>query len=171
MKNSTKVKLQKALIVAGSLLGIGGAVLAAYTAGHDKGREEGYRDGYTNGLGENGDQHKFNEGVTAGAVAHHCFLYDPATYNDYAKVVSDRIAVSHSALSHDVLPEKVRDKYREKFGPDMKVRVIVVGKPPKYDECLHADAVEKIEKPEPVEVAEEPEDIPTAANELGEEVG
>lgn len=99
MKDSTKIKLQKALIVLAGVGAVGGAVALAYMEGKDNGHELGYREGFEDGKGSDGDKHSYNQGVIDTLTAHKNFIYDPWTYDKCKYYISSNVYAGETEYS------------------------------------------------------------------------
>ena len=174
MKDSTKIKLQKALIALGVVGGIGAAVAVAYFEGRDTGHEEGYREGFEDGKGKAGSDNKFHDGVMKSCKAHYRFIYDPFTYSDAANYVADSLQVSKKDYTY-LINDESRAEAEAKLGPGFRARMVIVAKPPEYDEIPHIGPEENIPLRDAIDIPqksiEEQPDVPTEVNENGEEVG
>lgn len=181
MKDSTKIKLKKALIIGGSIVGIVGLFGGIYYCGHADGEETGYAKGFEAGKGDDGDNTKYNDGINRTVKAHARFVYDPFSYNSENRYISDGLYVSNMEFS-SVLNEEDRKKAESIVGPDFHARMVYVRKPAGYDEFVKNLPPQDIyempgaklptpsieQQPDVPEVAAE---VPAVTNELGEEVG
>lgn len=181
MKDSTKIKLKKALIIGGSVVGIVGLFGGIYYCGHADGEETGYAKGFEAGKSEDGDQNKYNEGIDRTVRAHARFLYDPFNYNPESRYISDGVYVSSKEFS-SLLNDEDKKKAEEIVGSGFHARMVYTRKPDDYDELIRSlpphDAYEAPRAKLPTPSIEEQPDVPEVAteveavtNELGEEVG
>lgn len=166
MKDSTKIKLQKALFILAGVGAVGGSIALAYMEGKDKGHEAGYREGFEDGKGSDGIKNAYNQGIADSLKAHAKFVYDPWTYTDCSSYISSNFLVSDKALE-DILDDTNRAVAEKKVGKDFHCRLVYVAKPADYDAIPHALPPVN-EAPKSIE--EQP-DVPVAVNENGEEVG
>ena len=168
MKDSTKIKLQKALIVLAGIGAVGGAVALAYMEGKDNGHELGYREGFEDGKGSEGDKHSYNQGVIDTLTAHKNFIYDPWTYDKCKYYISSNVYAGETEYSDsNKMAPDFRKELEEKLGKDFHCRMVYVAKPADYDSIPHV--LPPVDE-EPKSIEEQP-DVPAVANENGEEVG
>ena len=165
MKDSTKIKLQKALFVLAGLGSIGFTIAYAYTEGRNRGHEAGYREGFEAGKSEEGDKNAYYQGVQDAVKAHRNYIYDPYTYKECGAYVSEDLAVSTRDCT-DYLDKEDREVAEKDFGKDFKVRMVFVGKPAGYDDIPHLLPLDDA----PKSIEEQP-DVPAVDNVNGEEVG
>lgn len=166
MKDSTKIKLQKTLIVLAGVGAVGGSIALAYMEGRDNGHEAGYREGFEDGKGSDGIRNAYNQGVQDTVKAHRNFVYDPWTYGDCADYVSTNLFVSNKRFE-GLLNDEDRAKAEKEVGKDFRCRLVYVAKPANYDDIPHV--LPPVDE-EPKSIEEQP-DVPAVTNENGEEVG
>ena len=166
MKDSTKIKLQKALIVLAGIGAVGGAVALAYMEGKDNGHELGYREGFEDGKGSEGIRNAYNQGIADSLKAHAKALYDPYTYDNCMDYMSANVILSKGTYE-SALNEQHTAEAEKELGKDFHCRLVYVAKPADYDSIPHV--LPPVDE-EPKSIEEQP-DVPAVANENGEEVG
>lgn len=136
MTEETKTKVEKWIYRAAITLGVAGAVFAVYSYGKDSGYDEGYAAGYDDGHGSEGMKNEYERGLRDSAKMHLRWLYDPFTYNDANKSISQGLMIGQS-LPRGMFGEKTLTDLDNHLGEGWSARVAFVRKPSEYDDIPH----------------------------------